>query len=108
MTVTQHIITISMVVLGTIITRALPFLIFKEGQETPKFIQYLGKYLPGAVFAMLVVYCLKAVSLVNAPFGIPEFIGIAVTTLLHIWKRQMLISIAGGTAVYMFLVQMVF
>ena len=108
MTVTQHIITISMVISGTVITRALPFLIFKEGQETPKFIQYLGKYLPGAVFAMLVVYCLKGVSFISAPFGIPEIIGIAVTVLLHLWERQMLISIAGGTAVYMLLVQLVF
>ena len=75
MTVTQQIITIAMVILGTVITRALPFFIFKEGQETPRFIQYLGKYLPGAVFAMLVVYCLKGVSLTSAPFGIPEMVG---------------------------------
>ena len=108
MTVTQQIITIAMVILGTVITRALPFFIFKEGQETPRFIQYLGKYLPGAVFAMLVVYCLKGVSLTSAPFGIPEMVGIGATVLLHLWKRQMLISIAGGTIVYMFLVQAVF
>ena len=108
MTVTQHIITISMVILGTVITRALPFLIFKEGQETPKFIQYLGKALPGAVFGLLLVYCLKHVSFLAGSHGLPEIIAIAVVVVLHLWKRQMLLSVAGGTICYMLLVQMVF
>ena len=108
MTVTQHIITISMVILGTVITRALPFLIFKEGQETPKFVQYLGKYLPGAVFAMLVVYCLKDANYTSMPFILPEIIAIAAVALIHLWKRNTLISVAGGTVFYMFLVQVVF
>jgi len=108
MTIQQQIITIAMCVLATVLTRFLPFVLFRENRPTPAFVQYLGKALPSAVFAMLVVYCLKNVSLIAAPHGIPEAIGIVVTVLLHLWKRQMLLSIAGGTAVYMLLIQLVF
>lgn len=108
MTIQQQIITIAMCVLATMLTRFLPFVLFRENRPTPAFVQYLGKALPSAVFAMLVVYCLKNVSLIAAPHGIPEAIGIVVTVLLHLWKRQMLLSIAGGTAVYMLLIQLVF
>ncbi len=108
MTLTQEIITISMVVLGTVITRFLPFAVFGKGKTTPKYIQYLGKVLPSAVFGMLVIYCLKNVSIVTGSHGIPELIGILVTIGLHLWKRQMLLSIAGGTICYMLLVQLVF
>lgn len=108
MTLTQQIITIAMVVLGTMITRFLPFLVFPSGKPTPKYIQYLGKVLPLAVFGLLVVYCLKDVSLFTGSHGIPEAIAIAVVVMLHVWKRQMLVSIAGGTLCYMLLVQLVF
>lgn len=108
MTIQQQIITIAMCVLATVLTRFLPFVLFRENRSTPAFVQYLGKALPSAVFAMLVVYCLKNVSLNAAPHGIPEAIGIVVTVLLHLWKRQMLLSIAGGTVVYMLLIQLVF
>lgn len=108
MTLTQQIITIGMVILGTALTRFLPFLAFPSGKPTPKFIQYLGKVLPAAVFGLLVVYCLKNVSLLSGSHGIPELISIAVVVLLHLWKRQMLLSIAGGTVCYMLLVQLVF
>ena len=108
MTLTQQIITIGMVVLGTMLTRFLPFLLFPAGKPTPRYIQYLGKVLPSAVFGLLVVYCLKNVSLFSGSHGIPEFISIAVVVVLHLWKRQMLISIAGGTVCYMLLVQFVF
>lgn len=108
MTVTQQIITIAAVVAGTLITRFLPFIVFREGRPTPKYIQYLGKVLPSAVFALLVVYCLKNVSFVSGNHGIPEIISIAVTAGLHLWKKQMLLSIAGGTICYMLLVQFVF
>ena len=74
----------------------------------PRYIQYLGATLPAAIFAMLVVYCLKGVDLFSGTHGLPEFIAIAATVFLHLWKRNMMISMAGGTAVYMFLVQMVF
>ncbi len=108
MTITQQMITVGMVVLGTALTRFLPFLIFPAGKPTPKYIQYLGKVLPSAVFGMLVIYCLKGVSIFSGTRGIPELIAILIVIALHIWKRQMLLSIAGGTICYMLLVQMVF
>ncbi len=108
MTVAQHVMTIAMVVLGTMATRFLPFILFPDGRPTPKYVQYLGKVLAPAVFGLLVVYCLKNVSLFEGSRGIPELIGILATAGLHLWKRQMLLSIAGGTVVYMVLVQLVF
>ena len=108
MTLTQEIITIGMVILGTVLTRFLPFLVFPAGKPTPKYIRYLGTVLPSAVFGLLVVYCLKDVSLFAGSHGIPEMISIAVVAGLHLWKRQMLLSIAGGTLCYMLLVQLVF
>lgn len=108
MTLTEQIITVSMVVLGTFITRFLPFIVFPAGKPTPKYIQFLGKFLPAAVFGLLVIYCLRNVSLVSGSHGIPELISIAVVIGMHLWKRQMLISIAGGTICYMLLVQLVF
>lgn len=107
MTTTQQILTIAVMVLATALTRFVPFLIFR-GKTTPAYIQYLSKVLPPAVFGMLVIYCLKDVQFTSGHFGLPELIGIAVTALLHIWKRQMLISILGGTVTYMLLVQFVF
>jgi branched-subunit amino acid transport protein AzlD len=106
MTITQQVITIALCVLGTMTTRFLPFLIFSEKRQTPAFIQYIGKYLPSAVFGMLVIYCLKNVSFVSGTHGVPELIAIVVTVLLHKWKRQMLLSIAGGTACYMLLLHL--
>lgn len=108
MTVAQQIITVAVVVAGTMLTRFLPFVLFPAGKPTPKYIQYLGKVLPPAVFGLLVVYCLKNVSLFEGSRGIPEFISIAAVIVLHVWKRQMLLSIAGGTVLYMVLVQTVF
>lgn len=108
MTFSQQLITIGMVVLGTMMTRFLPFLLFPSGKPTPKYIQYLGKVLPSAVFGLLVIYCLKNVSLLTGSHGIPEAVSIAVVIILHLWKRQMLLSIAGGTVCYMLLVQFVF
>lgn len=108
MTFTQQIITIAMVVLGTVLTRFIPFLLFPAGKPTPKFIRYLGKVLPSAVFGLLVVYCLKNVHWLTGSHGIPEVVSIAVVIFLHWWKRQMLVSIAGGTICYMVLVQFVF
>lgn len=108
MSLTQQIITIAMVVLGTMITRFLPFLVFPSGKPTPKYIQYLGKVLPAAVFGLLIIYCLKNVSIFTGSYAIPELLSIAVVVVLHLWKRQMLLSIAGGTICYMLLVQFVF
>jgi len=108
MTEAQQIITIIMVILGTMATRFLPFIIFPAGKPVPKYVRYLGKVLPAAVFGLLVVYCLKDVSIFTGSHGIPELISIAVVAGLHLWKRNMLLSIAGGTVCYMLLVQFVF
>ncbi len=105
---TQIVISILLLTLGTMLTRFLPFAVFRENREAPKFVQYLGKALPAAIFSMLVVYCLKNVQLFSGSHGLPEIIAIAVTAGLHLWKRQILLSIAGGTVVYMILVQMIF
>lgn len=90
------------------LTRFLPFLIFGEKRKTPEIITYLGKVLPFAIMGMLVVYCLKDVKFLSAPFGAPELIGISITAGLHIWRRNSLLSIGIGTVVYMLLVQFVF
>lgn len=108
MTISQQIITVAMVVIGTMLTCFLPFILFPAGKPTPKYIRYLGQVLPAAVFGLLVIYCLKNVSFISGSFGIPELISIAAVISLHLWKRQMLISIAGGTICYMLLVQFVF
>ena len=108
MTLTQQAVTIAMVVAGTMLTRFLPFLLFPAGKPTPKFVKYLGKVLPAAVFGLLIVYCLKDVSVFAGSHGIPELISIALVVGLHLWKRQMLLSIAGGTICYMLLVRLVF
>ena len=105
---TEILLTVAAVSFGTMLTRFLPFLIFPAGKPTPGFIRFLGKYLPSAVFGLLVVYCLKHVTLFSGSHGLPELIAIAVTAGLHLWRRQMLLSIAGGTACYMLLVQLVF
>lgn len=108
MTLTQQLITIGMVVLGTAATRFLPFLLFPEGKKTPRFIKYLGDILPAAVFGLLVIYSNKNISFMAGSHGIPEMIGIATVVCCHLWKKNMLLSIAGGTIVYMVLVQFVF
>ncbi|MGN1457860.1 MAG: branched-chain amino acid transporter permease [Acutalibacteraceae bacterium] len=108
MTLTEQIITIAMVVLATMLTRFLPFILFPADKPTPKYIKYLGDVLPSAIFALLVIYCLKNVSIFDGSHGIPELISIAVVIALHLWKKQMLLSIAGGTICYMLLVQFVF
>ncbi len=108
MTLTEQIITVAVVFLGTQITRFLPFVLFPAGKPTPKYIEYLGKVLPAAIFGFLVVYCLKDVSVFTGSHGIPELISIAVVALLHLWRRQTLLSIAAGTVCYMVLVGLVF
>lgn len=104
----QKTITIIMMILGTQITRFLPFTLFPDKRETPKYIIYLGKVLPYAIMGFLIIYCLKDVSLTTKPFGIPEFIAIASVALLHLWKRNIFLSISIGTAIYMLLIQFVF
>ena len=108
MTLTQQIVIVAIIALGTMLTRFLPFLIFPANKPTPKAIRYLGKALPAAVFGLLIIYCLKNVNLLGGSHGLPELIAIAAVVALHLWKRQILLSIAGGTVLYMVLVQLVF
>ena len=99
------------VLIAAVITAALrfaPFLICGRGKQTPPLITYLGRVLPYAIMGMLVVYCLKDVSLTAAPFGLPEALGCAIVAVLHIWKRNTLLSIAAGTVSYMLMVQFLF
>lgn len=93
---------------GTVITRFLPFLLFPQGKEMPKYVEYLGQTLPYATMGLLVVYCLKGVKLFAWPFGLPEFIASAAVAALHVWKKNSLLSIGVGTVLYMVLVQAVF
>ena len=105
---THAILTIAVSTLVTAALRFLPFLIFGENRKTPPLITYLGQILPYAIMGMLVIYCLKDVKLLSAPFGLPEVIGCATVAGLHVWKRNTLLSIGAGTVVYLLLVQMVF
>lgn len=93
---------------GTQLTRWLPFVLFPERKEPPQFVLYLGKVLPPAMMGLLVAYCLKDVSVSASPYGIPELIALAAVVGLHLWRRNVLLSIGGGTVVYMLLVQLVF
>ena len=94
--------------LVTVLTRFLPFWIFGGKRKTPEWILRLGTALPCAIMGMLVVYCLKDISFLSAPYGIPELLGCAAVVLLHVWKRNTLLSIGGGTLLYMLLLQFVF
>lgn len=104
----RSVIIIVLVALTTLATRAIPFVLFPEGKKIPKAVQYLGKVLPPAVIGMLVVYCFKSVNVLELPFGLPELIAGLVVVVLHIWKRNNLLSIGAGTIIYMILVQTVF
>ena len=104
----HSVLIVAVCALVTIALRFLPFVIFRGDRPTPPYIVYLGKVLPYAIMGMLVVFCLKNVSLTAAPHGLPEFIACALTAVVHVWKRNTLISIIGGTAAYMIMVQMIF
>ena len=108
MTLTQQIITIAIVVLGTTLTRFLPFLLFPAGKPTPKYVRYLGKVLPPAVFGMLVIYCLRNLQPLTPPYALPECISVAVVVIVHLCFRRTLLSVLAGTLCYMLLVQLVF
>ena len=108
MSLNQQLITVGLIILATVIMRFIPFLLFPDNKPTPKFIHYLGTVLPAAVFGLPMIYALKNVSLLQGSHGIPELIGIAVTAVVHLWKKQMLLSISAGTICYMILVQLVF
>ena len=99
---------ILIIALVTMALRFIPFFIFSGDRPVPKFVTYLGRVLPYSIMAMLVVYCLKSISFVKAPFGLPELISVALVAVLHVWKRNTLFSIICGTVCYMVLIQFVF
>lgn len=103
MSVSQTLITIGLVMLGTLVTRYLAFLLFPAGRRTPPYVQYLGKVLPAAVLGMLVVYCYKDVDLAGSLHGFPEFLAGAVVVLLQCWKKNIFLSLLVGTGLYMLL-----
>ena len=101
-------ITILVIAAGTVATRFFPFLIFPPGRKVPAFIERIQVLLPAAVIGLLVVYCLRDINIFSESRGIPELIALAVILLLHLWRKNTLLSIAGGTITYMLLVQFVF
>lgn len=94
--------------LCTLATRVLPFLVFGGKKEVPEVIKYLGRVLPAAIMAILVVYCFRGVNIFEGSHGLPEFIAASVVILLHLWKKNVLLSIGCGTLCYMILLQLVF
>ena len=105
MTSFEMVITVAIVVAATLLTRFSAFLIFPPGKKAPEFVQYLGKALPAAVMGMLVVYTFKDTVVLSYPYGVPELIALLVTAGMHLWKRNMFMSIGAGTIVYMLIVQ---
>ncbi|MFV0550295.1 MAG: branched-chain amino acid transporter permease [Anaerorhabdus sp.] len=104
----ETLVTILAITLGTMITRFTPFILFPESKELPPIISYLAKVLPPAMMGLLVIYCLKNISLIVTPYGIPELSAITFTSIIHLWKRNVLLSIGTGTLIYMFLIQVIF
>ncbi len=126
LTPTQAIVSIAVMAIVTFLTRFLPFLLFDRGEAPPKIVLYLGRVLPPAVIAMLIIYCLRSPAVNLLPGWLeemsgwwtgvlaflyqwaPQIISGLVTVILHIWKRNNLLSIFSGTILYMILVQAVF
>ena len=106
--ISESIIFFGIISLTTMFIRFLPFILFPENKETPKYVAYLGKVLPYTIISMLVVYCLKDVSFTKASYGLPEAISLAVIIILHLWKNNTFLSIGAGTVIYMLLVQFIF
>lgn len=104
----HDILLVGAMVLVTLLTRFLPFLLLGENKKTPPIITQLGQVLPFAIMGMLVVYCLKDAAVLSPPFGIPELLGCAIVAALHVWKRNSLLSIGAGTVCYMIMVQLIF
>lgn len=105
---TSSLIMIAAVAVATFATRAASFIVFPKGKEIPGKVIFIGRVLPPAIIGMLVVYCLKSTSVLSYPYGIPELIACLVVVGLHVWKRNILLSIGVGTVLYMVLIQMVF
>ncbi len=99
---------VAVIALVTAALRFLPFVVFGGGRKTPKIIDKLGKMLPYSIMGMLVVYCLKDISITSVASYLPALMACLVVGGLYVWKRNTLISIVAGTVCYMFLVQTVF
>ena len=97
---------IAVMIAVTIPLRLLPFWIFPPDKKIPSWVEFLGRVLPYSISAILVIYCLKDISLVKAPFGAPELIAVGVTAMLHIWRKNMLLSVGAGTVCYMILIRL--
>ncbi|HIT33608.1 MAG TPA: AzlD domain-containing protein [Candidatus Faecousia intestinigallinarum] len=108
MTDIQALIILACITAGTAATRFLAFVLFPEKKRQPKVVSYLSTTIPAAMMGLLVVYCLKDTAVFTYPYGLPEGIAVAVTAGLHLWRRNVLLSITVGTVLYMILVQMVF
>ncbi|SCP97451.1 branched-chain amino acid transporter permease [Anaerobium acetethylicum] len=108
LTTTESMIIILAIAMGTFLTRLIPFILFPANKKTPEFVDYLGSVLPFAVMGMLVVYCLKGMDFLDYPYGIAEAAAVLFVVAIHKWKHNTLLSIGGGTVLYMFLVQAVF
>lgn len=108
MTGFQYAAMIGAAALGTMLTRFLPFIAFGGEKTAPKYVQYLGRALPGAALGLLVIYCVKDVDITAGNHGIPVFAAMLLTVAVHLWKRKMLLSIAVGTVVYVLLINLVF
>ena len=108
MTLSEQVVTVVMAVAATMMTRFLPFVVFRPGRPTPRYILYLGKVLPPSVFALLVVYCLRNIDL-NGGWpvrdAVCQVVAVAVTVVVHVWRRNMMWSIAAGTLCYILLVE---
>lgn len=105
--VSDALLIIAVVALCTFFTRVLPFLLFGGKKEVPAAVRYLGKILPPAIMATLIIYCLKGIHPTQFPDGVAELISILLVILLHRWKKNALLSIGVGTACYMILIQTV-
>ena len=108
LTTGQALASVAVMAVVTFLTRALPFLLFDRGDHPPKLVLYLGRVLPPAIIAMLIVYCLKGVSFASPAGWVPPLAGAAAAVLLHLWKGIDMVSIFGATILYMVLVQGVF
>lgn len=108
MTTAQTAIMVAAFALGTLLTRALPFLLFPKSRPIPKFVLYLGRVLPFAITAMLIVYCLREAQWGLPPHGVPELLAVFLTAALFLLFKKSLLAILGGTLFYILLVQVVF
>lgn len=107
LTDSQAAVTILVMAAATLLTRVLPFVVFSSRNRTPAFVVYLGEVLPYAVIGLLIVYCFKDVKPLAPPYGLPETVAAAATAALFLWRRNVMLAIAGGTLLYIFLVQYV-